>query len=336
MSYFEGEINNQEFGIGILGMGYYVPKKVIKNDYFDIERITPEKIIRVTGIEERRRCEETESTSDMAYCATQKALKDAGISAEELDMIIVATATPDYKTPPTANLLQQKLNIEGRPCFDLNSGGCANSIFGLITGIQYAENNPDKTILVIMAETFKGLLDDNERTAVYFGDGASAMIIGKVEKNKGFIAYNFQSITKDSDALIILGGGSKTPLTNENLNDGLQYLFMDGRSVLNFATTCFPESVSKLLSSTDYNINDIDFLIAHQANINIIKKGLKKIGLSQEKTYTTIERYGNTSGASVGITLNEAYNKGKIQDGHTVVLSGFGAGLAFGSILLKL
>lgn len=335
MAFYKGRVKNQDEGIGILGLGMCVPEKVMSNNDFNIEGITSAKVERVIGIKERRVAHVGEAVSDLCVGAAMQALQDSGMTPDDIDMIIVGTATPDFRTPPAASVVQKKLGIEGRPAFDVNSGGCANSIFTLINGIQFLQNNTDKNILVIVADVFKGHIDYTERTSLYFGDGASAFILGKVEKGNGFMSYNFKTISEPSDALKISDGGSHTPITETTIEKGGQYLKMDGRAVWDFATANFPHTVRELLCASDLKAEDIDFLVSHQANINIITKSMKDLGIPMSKTYTTIERFGNTSGASVGITLAEAYNKNLIKKGDLVVLVGFGAGLGVGSILLK-
>lgn len=327
----------EECGIGILGLGMYVPETIVDNSQIEekLERITNEKIIRVTGIEERRKSAPNQSSSDLALIAARQAIKNAGLTANDIDLIIVATGTSDYKTPTTASILQKKLGIDFKTALDLNSGGCANGILGLITAAQFAAKEPDMKILVVGVENFKGCIDYYDKTSVYFGDGASAYIVGKVKKGHGFLNYNFKTLSENPEVLMIKGGGSAITLDEDGLKNGLQYLRMDGKKVWDFATVEFPKSVKQVVDDSGYSLDDIKMIIPHQSNINIIKRGMRTLKMPLEKTFVNIDKYGNTSGASVGIALYEALENNLFGSGDLVVLCGYGAGLGVGSIVMR-
>lgn len=321
--------------IGIVGLGMHVPKKILTN--FDLEKMveTSDDWIRTrTGIRERRVVEPGTSASDLAYEASTDALKHAGLHGKDLDLIIVATASPDMMFPSTACLLQQRLGAKAATCFDL-SAACSGSVFAIITAQQYLHSGMYKRALVVGAEVISNFIDWTDRsTCVLFGDGAGACIMTPVSHG-GILATDMGSDGSAADLLYIPGGGSRHPASHTSIDQRLHYLRMNGGEIFKLATRRMAESTAAVLARAHLRIEDVDCLIPHQANIRIIQAVAKMAKLPMSKVFVNVDRYGNTSAASTLIALEEAVEEGKISKGDHVVLVAFGAGLTWGSLLLQ-
>lgn len=304
---------------GIIGVGSYVPEKVVTN--FDLEKImdTSDEWIRTrTGIVERRIAAENESTADMAYRAAQAALDASGIYPEELDMILVATATPDRSFPSVACVLQEKIGAKHCAAIDI-SAACSGFIYGLITAGQFITSGAYRYVLVVGAEKLSKLIDWNDRsTAVLFGDGAGAVVMGPVSDGRGILAFELGAD----------GSGGKYLYED-------RYIMMNGREVFKFAVRQMGESAENVIVKAGLEKEDVDFLIPHQANIRIMEAARERLGLPKEKMSNVIAKYGNTSAASIPIALKDELAQGKIKDDDIVVMVGFGGGLTWGSVLLR-
>lgn len=323
----------------IIGTGYYVPENVVTN--FDLMKImdtSDEWITTKIGIKERRIASGDELTSDMAAKAAKMAIKNADISSEEIDMILLATNFPDHISPATSVMIQKKIGAKNAFAFDIRTGGCPGSVFSLSVASKYIADGTCKTILVAAGDlNSKGLDWEDRSTAVIFGDGASAIILQAVEKEKvGIIDSQLYTDPSGYYTAYIPAGGVAEPITEKVIREKRQYFKMDGRAVFDFATVAFPEAVREIVERNGMTMLDIDFVISHQANLNIIKKSMEKLGLPMEKTYYNVDKYGNTGSASVGIALAEAIEKGIVKKGHKVVLVSFGAGTAWGTVLLEI
>lgn len=323
----------------IIGTGYYVPENVVTN--FDLMKImdtSDEWITTKIGIKERRIASGDELTSDMAAKAAKMAIKNADISSEEIDMILLATNFPDHISPATSVMIQKKIGAKNAFAFDIRTGGCPGSVFSLSVASKYIADGTCKTILVAAGDlNSKGLDWEDRSTAVIFGDGASAIILQAVEKEKvGIIDSQLYTDPSGYYTAYIPAGGVAEPITEKVIREKRQYFKMDGRAVFDFATVAFPEAVREIVERNGMTMSDIDFVISHQANLNIIKKSMEKLGLPMEKTYYNVDKYGNTGSASVGIALTEAIEKGIVKKGHKVVLVSFGAGTAWGTVLLEI
>ena len=323
----------------IIGTGYYVPENVVTN--FDLMKImvtSDEWITTKIGIKERRITSGDELTSDMAAKAAKMAIKNADISSEEIDMILLATNFPDHISPATSVMIQKKIGAKNAFAFDIRTGGCPGSVFSLSVASKYIADGTCKTILVAAGDlNSKGLDWEDRSTAVIFGDGASAIILQAVEKEKvGIIDSQLYTDPSGYYTAYIPAGGVAEPITEKVIREKRQYFKMDGRAVFDFATVAFPEAVREIVERNGMTMSDIDFVISHQANLNIIKKSMEKLGLPMEKTYYNVDKYGNTGSASVGIALAEAIEKGIVKKGHKVVLVSFGAGTAWGTVLLEI
>lgn len=320
---------------GILGVGSYLPEKIISN--FDLEKImdTSDEWIRTrTGIKERRVADVNEATSDLATKAALNAIKDANLTPEDIDLIIVATITPDMIFPSTACLVQANIKATKAACFDLEAA-CSGFIYGMTVAKQFIETNTYKHVLVIGAEALSRILDYEDRsTAILFGDGAGAVVMGSVNEG-GVLSTNLGSDGNGKDYLNIPAGGSKNPASEETLKNRLHSVKMAGNDVFKFAVRIMQDASIKCVESANLDIQDIDYLIPHQANIRIIEASAKRLKLNMDKVYVNLDRYGNMSAASIPVALDEAYREGKIKKGDNIVLVGFGGGLTWGASVVR-
>ncbi|WP_422484652.1 beta-ketoacyl-ACP synthase III [Gudongella sp. DL1XJH-153] len=322
--------------VGITGIGSYVPENVMTND--DLAKIVDtnhEWIVSRTGIEERRIADKDQPTSDLATKASLKALEDASIAPEDLDLIIVATATPDYIFPSTAAMVQKDIGATKAAAFDI-SVGCSGFVYGLVTGANFISSGMYKKVLVIGAETLSKIVDWEDRnTCVLFGDGAGACILEPCDESFGILSSELGSDGVKGDVLIVPGGGSKNPATEETVKNKLHAIRMDGKEVFKFAVRVMEQSSMRVLESAGLSKEELDFMISHQANSRIIDAAMKKLGLSKDKTHVNLTKYGNTSAASVPVALDEAVKSELIKKGDNLLLIAFGAGLSWASVVLK-
>lgn len=305
---------------GFLSIAKYVPENVVTNA--DLEKImdTSDEWIRTrTGIEERRIAQE-ENTSDLAYEAAARAIEQAGITREQIGLIIVATVTQEQSFPSVACQIQERLNIKGSGAFDI-AAACSGFIYATTIAKQFIESNGYDYILVVGVEKLSGIIDWQDRnTAVLFGDGACAAVIGKVSEGRGILAYEL-----GADGT----GGKHLYLSQE---DTVQ---MNGREVFKFAVRQMGESALNVLEKAGFTQEDVDYLVPHQANTRIMEAARERLALPEEKMSRTIQKYGNTSAASIGISLVDDLENGKIKDDDLLVLVGFGGGLTWGSLAVR-
>lgn len=304
-----------------MGTGHYVPEKVLTNH--DLEKIveTNDEWIKTrTGIEERRIADEHTTVADMAYEASLKALKEAGVSAQDLDLILVATITGETPMPSVACLLQDRLGAERAAAMDI-SAACSGFLYAMVTAHQFINSGAYKHVLIIGAEKLSKITDWTDRnTCVLFGDGAGAAIMGEVSEGKGILSFDLGAN----------GAGGKHLYQNE-----AGHLIQNGREVFKFAVRQMPESVTTVIDKAGIAKEEVDFLVPHQANIRIMDAARQRIGISDDKMAQSIRRYGNTSAASVPIALSEEVKNGKIKDNDLIVLVGFGGGLTWGSVAMR-
>lgn len=305
--------------VGILGIGRYVPEKVVTNH--DLEKIvdTSDEWIRTrTGIAERRIADETIDTSYMAVEASKKALEDAGISGEDIDLILVATVTPDRAFPAVACVIQEAIGAKHAAAMGL-SAACAGFMYGMITAQQFIQTGTYKNVLVVGSDKLSKIVDWNDRnTAVLFGDGAGAIVMGAVSEGKGVLSFELGAD----------GSGGKHLYQDE-------YVMMNGREVFKFAVRQLGDSCLRVLDKAGLTKEDVDFLVPHQANIRIMESARERLNLPQEKMSMTIEKFGNTSASSIPIAMVEELQNGRIQDGDLIILVGFGGGLTWGAVALR-
>lgn len=321
---------------GIWGVGAAVPERVLTNA--DLEAMvdtSDEWITTRTGIKERRIAPEGMATSDLAVQAAERALASAGVAAAELDLVIVATITPDMFFPATACLVAERLGARGVPAFDL-SAACSGFIYGLDLASQGIKTGRYRRVLIVGAELLSRVTNFNDRsTCVLFGDGAGAAVLGPVAPEYGLLGAHLGADGAGGDKLCIPGGGSRQRLTDEALERGDQYIHMAGNEVFKFAVRIMGEAAARVLEQAGLTPADIDLLIPHQANIRIIEAAQRRLDLPPERVFVNVEKYGNTSAASIPLALAEAVEGGRVKDGDVLVLVGFGAGLTWGAAALR-
>ncbi|MGF6905660.1 beta-ketoacyl-ACP synthase III [Fusobacterium sp. PH5-44] len=322
--------------VGIVGLGYYVPDRVITNaDFEKIVETSDEWIRSRTGIEERRFAAPEQATSDLCVEACKKALKSANMTIEDIDLIITATVTPDYLVQSAACLVAKKLNANKTPAFDL-SAGCSGLIYSLTVAESLVKSGTYKNVLVMGAETLSRIIDMQDRgTCVLFGDGAAAMIVSQVPEGYGILSTYIGAEGEDDDILRIPAGGSKKPNTFETIENRENFVKMKGSEVFKFAVKAFPNATKEALDRASIDVEDIKLLFPHQANIRIIESAMKRLHINDEQVYINLQKYGNTSAASVGLALGEALDEGKVVKDDLIVLTAFGSGLTYGSIVMK-
>jgi 3-oxoacyl-[acyl-carrier-protein] synthase-3 len=321
--------------VGIIGTGKYVPERILTNrDLEQMVETNDEWIVTRTGIRERRIAAPEQATSDLAYHASEAALKAAGITAEELDLIIVATITPDMFFPSTACLLQEKLGAKKAAAFDL-SAACSGFIYGLATASNMIATGMYKHVLVVGAECLSRITDYTDRnTCILFGDGAGAVVLGPVPEGRGFRSFELGADGAGGELLKVCGGGSRLPSTEQTIADKQHYIYMAGSEVFKFAVRIMGNAAEEALRKAGMNKGDIDLLIPHQANIRIIQSALNRLDLPEEKSMINLHNYGNVSAASIPIALAEAVEQSRVKEGDCIVLVGFGGGLTWGASVL--
>ncbi len=321
--------------VGILGVGSYLPEKKVTN--FDLEKIldTSDEWIRTrTGIKERRFASPDQAASDLAAEAAERAIKDAGISAEDIDLIIVGTNSPDTLYPATACLVQDRIGAKNAAAFDLQAG-CTGWVYAFIVGAQFIKTGMYKHVLVIGVEAITRMVDEKDRdTYVLFGDGAGATVLGEVDKG-GLLSSALYADGSLAEHIILPAGGSRLPLSQEVLDKRLQYTRMNGREVFKFAVREIGKVSLDAIKKAGLTADDIRWFIPHQANLRIIEAGIKRIGIPGERVAITIDKYGNSSAATVPITLDEIYREGKIKAGDKLLMVSFGAGMTSGGFVLE-
>lgn len=319
----------------MIGFGLYTPKNLVENERLQEFLETSDEWIRTrTGIE-RRYISLDENTSDLAVEASKKALSQARLSAEEIDLIIVATVTPDNFTPSTACIVQDKLGAKNAWAFDINAA-CTGFIYALKLGRSLIRSGEANNALIIGAETLSKALNWEDRgSCVLFGDGAGATVLTSTEEDCGIKCVNVKSDGSKGDSLVIQG----LPL-NSPFKDGREvsenYINMNGREIFKFATKVMEESIVEILEKENIKIEDIAAIIPHQANLRIIDYVVKRLGIPREKFITNLHNYGNTSGASIPIALCESIDEGNLKKGDNIIMVGFGGGLTWGAALIKL
>jgi len=322
--------------VQIIGLGHAVPEKVLTNQ--DLEKMvdtTDEWIIQRSGIRERRIADIHTATSDLGVKAAIMALERAHIGPEDLDLIIVATATPDMPFPSTACFVQDKLGAVNAAAFDV-SAGCTGFVYGLTVAEKFMHSPQYKYVLVIGSEVISKIIDYTDRgTCVLFGDGAGAAVVSRGSSNYGIISSYLGADGKGAQYICIPAGGTAQPTSFETVKNRLHYLRMNGNEVFKFATKILVEVSDKLITMSGLDYSDIDVFIPHQANMRIIKTALKKLAIPEEKTIINLDKYGNTSAACIPMGLSMAEQEGGLKAGDYVLMVSFGAGLTYGGVLLR-
>jgi 3-oxoacyl-[acyl-carrier-protein] synthase-3 len=322
--------------VSIIGTGSYVPDKVLTNE--ELSRIvdtSDEWITTRTGIKERRMAAKDEQTSDMASKAAVNALEQAKISAQDVDLILVATATPDMLFPATACFVQKKIGATNAACLDI-SAACAGFLFGIEIAQQFITSHTHDTVLVIGAEKLTSITNWTDRnTCVLFGDGAGAAVLRHRGSDHGVISSHIGSDGQYTDILFMPGGGSRCPITRDNVDLNLATIHMTGKEVYKQAVIAMIDASKKALEQAGLSIQDISCVIPHQANLRIIEAIADRLKIPVEKFYVNLDRYGNTSAAAVAIALDEANRSGRIKPGDYILMVVFGGGLTWASTVIE-
>jgi len=337
-------------GVRIAATGSYVPEQVVTNADLVALGCDSDWIVQRTGILERRRVAPGQAASDLAYEASVRCLCNANVAAHDVDLIVFATMTPDYFTPSSACLLQRRLGCIS-PAMDVNAA-CAGFMYALATACNYVRTGMAKRALVVGSEVMSGTINPNDiKTYPLFGDGAGAALVvadpslaEEVNHDSssmqpsgvpGLLAYTLGSEGSGAEMLCIPGGGSRQPLSTEGLKAGQQYLYMDGRGVFKWAVRVVNDSCRDCMVYAGYDFSQVNLILLHQANIRIIDSAVRDFGIAQDRVFVNLDRYGNTSAASIPLALDDANTQGLIQRGDHILLCGFGAGLAWGTALMR-
>lgn len=319
--------------IRVLATGGFVPDNVVRNEDLGKLGYDADWIIQRTGIRERRHAPPEMATSDMAVRAAKQCIEQIDANPDEIDLLIVATMTPDAPIPSTACMVQEQLGIKA-PAFDMNAA-CAGFVYALATGMQFVQSGSSQLALVVGADTNSRIVDPaNKKTYPLFGDGAGAVLLGNRLDDSSVTTYTLGADGTGKDLLQLPAGGSRMPMTAELLGSESQYLVMDGRSVFKWAVRMLSETIRDVVTHAGLTIDDLDLIVLHQANMRIIHAAADDLGIPHEKLEINVDRYGNTSAASIPLGLNDAARHGRLKEGDRVLVCGFGAGLAWGTAIL--
>jgi len=322
-------------GVQVLSVGSYVPDVIVSNEDLQAQYgFDPDWITQRTGILARRHARPDQATSDLCVEAAKRAIRAGRVDPADIDLVVVGTFTPDFAFPSTACLVQDKLGLDAA-AFDLQAA-CSGFMYAMITAAQFVAAGTSKLALVIGGDCNSRVVNPrDQRTAPLFGDGAGAVLLAAGEPHQGLITYQLGADGGGGGLLDRPSGGSRRPPTHEDLDAGLQFLQMDGRNVFKWAVRVVTDSVELMLRKTGMSVHDVSLYVFHQANIRIIEKAMDQLGIPPEKVFNNLQKYGNTSGGSVPIALDEAYQAGRVNRGDTILMSGFGAGLTWGTALFR-
>jgi len=323
--------------VAIAGTGSYVPERILTNAELEkMVETTDEWIVTRSGIRERHIARPEEATSDLAAVAARRALENAGMEADKLDLIIVATITPDMVFPNTACFVQKLIGARHATCFGMEAA-CSGFVFAVETASQYIRTGAAKTALVIGAEKLSSITDWQDRsTCVLFGDGAGAVVLRASDKEEGILSTITGSDGNLTELLNVPGGGSRHPTSRETIENRMHYMKMAGKEVFKHAVRSMGDAATRALAKAGMTIDDVALVIPHQANIRIIDAIRDRLGVVPEKFYVNLDRYGNTSAASVPLALDEAVRTGRVKTGDAVLLVAFGGGFTWGAMVIRL
>ena len=320
----------------IAGIGHYLPERIMTNA--EMERLidtTDEWIVTRTGIRERRIAAPEQASSDLGLEAAREAMADAGVTAQDLDLIIVGTATPDMLFPATACVMQDRLGAKRAGAFDL-SAACSSFVYGAAVAHGYVSAGLAETVLVVGAETLSKITNYKDRsTCVLFGDSAGAAVIRPADPGTGFLSFYLGADGAGGSLIAVPAGGSRLPASYETVEREQHYMQMNGREVYKFAVRVIPRAIEEAVRRAGLHLEEVDWFVPHQANVRIIDAAAERLGQPREKFYVNVERFGNTSSASVPVALYEAVRSGRIRPGHLAVLVAFGGGLTWASCAIR-
>jgi 3-oxoacyl-[acyl-carrier-protein] synthase-3 len=322
-------------GVQVLATGSYAPEVVVSNEELETALgYEPGWILKRTGIRQRRHAPPHMATSDMAVEAARRAIMKAEVDPADIDLVIVGTFTPDMPLPSTACQVQHALRLNA-PAMDVQAA-CAGFLYALVTGMQFVASGCSELALVVGADCNSRIMNPrDQRTYPLFGDAAGAVLLARGSPQQGLVSYTLGADGSGAELLSRPMGGSRLPPSLDSMERNLHYMHMDGRAVFKWAIGVLSETISDVLGAAGMTLDDVDLLVAHQANIRIIEAAANHLGIDRRKVFTNLDRYGNTSAASVPLALDEACTEGRIKRGHQLVLSGFGAGLVWGTALLR-
>lgn len=320
----------------LTGWGMYVPERVLSNA--DLEKLVDtndEWIVSRTGIRERRIAGAQDTTASMGAAAAQQALAHAGVAAGDVDLLIVATSTPDQLMPSAGCMIQTQIGAVRAGPLDVNAA-CSGFVYGLAVAAQFVRAGVSQTALVVGADTLTRFLNYQDRnTCILFGDGAGAVVVQATEERTGVLSIDLGAMPGTGELLEIPGGGAAHPATHETVEQGLHFMTMQGREVFKYAVRAMGDSSAKVIAEAGYTPEDVALLIPHQANLRIIEATARRIDLSMERVFINIDRYGNTSAATIPIAICEAYAAGRLKRGDVTVMTAFGGGLTWASALVR-
>ncbi len=321
-------------GVQILATGAYLPETVVHNEDLTELGCDADWIIQRTGIRQRRCAADHEATSDLAYEAAVQCLDHAGVAGPEVDLILVATMTPDMATPSVACTVQRRLEAVA-PAMDINAA-CSGFVYALVTGMQFIRTGCSRRVLVIGSDIMSRIINpQDKKTYPLFGDGAGAVLLGGGKEDQGLLSFSLGSEGDFGELLSVPGGGSRAPLTAAALEQGQQFIRMDGRAVFKWAVRMINDIANDVVCHAELTMDDIDLVVLHQANLRIIDAAVQGLGVHRDKVLVNLDRYGNTTAASVPLVLSEAAEAGRLQRGDHVLIMGFGAGLTWGAGVLR-
>ena len=321
--------------VKIIGTGSYVPEKIYTNEYLEtIVDTNAVWIERTLGIKERRIAAKNQPTSDLAWKAGLKAIDDANLTKNDIDLIIVATSTPDRPVPSTACFVQDKLKAYNAVAFDI-AAVCSGFLYGMSIASQYIASGVYDNVLVVGADTFSKITDWTKRECVFFGDGAGAAVLSHANDDEGFLAFRLYSDGRGRYNFTVPAGGSENPATIRTVKERLHYFQMNGKEVYDTGTKVLSESIKKVLDDTNLKISDVDYLIPHQPSIGILKRTAEIIELPFEKVMTNMDKYANTSGGTIPILLDELNRSNKLKNGNIILFAAVGAGWTWGASIIK-
>ena len=321
-------------GVQVVGVGSSVPDNLVKNEDLAALGYDADWILQRTGILERRHAPPEMATSDMAVEAARRCIEQAGIDPQEIDLLLLGTFTPDMPLPATASVVQDRLGLCA-PAMDLQAA-CASFIYAMITGAQFVATGSSRLVLVIGADCNSRVVNPADmHTFPLFGDAAGAVLLAPGSDRQGLVSYAVGSDGSGAELLCRRMGGSRLPFSSDAANDSLHFLKMEGRPIFKWAIRLLAETISSVLRDAQMTLDDVDLVILHQANIRIINSVVKDLGIDQRRVFNNLDRYGNTSSASIPLALDQAFREGRISRGDHILFSGFGAGLAWGTVLMR-
>ena len=322
-------------GVRVVGAGHYVPETIVTNDHlFARFGFDSDWIVKRTGILERRHALPHQATSDLCYEAAVRCLENAGIDREKIDLLVLATFTPDMSFPSTACLVQDRLKLT---CAAIEiEAACAGFLYALITGAAYILSGASDIALIIGGDCNSRVLNPHDiKTYPLFGDGAGAVLLTRGRPDQGLLAFSLGADGGGGDLLCRPAGGSRMPPSMDQYGKGLHYMHMDGRAVFRWAVSILCDTIQDVLKASHLTPDDVDIYLPHQANIRIINASIDVLKIPRSRVYNNLDRYGNTSAGSVPLALSEAIAEGRLKEGDLAVLSGFGAGLAWGTAVMR-